>query len=140
MVTPKSNIDITLGNTYSYQNFDSSIFQILDNGTQNDLNDAENTNNVDYAFNDVFLGLHYKFIVGEFTFNPGVTAHHYSMKDSQLGDSFTRNFNRFLPDFYALWQIKKSETLTYNFSLTNNFTDIVKLAEGYVFSSYNSFV
>ncbi len=38
MVTPKSNINLTLGNTYSYQNFDSSIFQILDNGTQNQSN------------------------------------------------------------------------------------------------------
>lgn len=138
MLTPKSNINVTLGNTYSYQNFDSSIFQILDNGTQNDLSDAENSNNVNYAFNDAFLGLHYKFIFGEFTFNPGVSAHHYTTKDSQLGESFSRNFNRLLPDFYALWQIKKSETLTYNFSLTNNFTDIVKLAEGYVFSNYNS--
>ncbi len=55
MVTPKSNINITFGNTYSYQNFNSHIFQILDNGTQNDLNAPENNNDVNYAFNDVFF-------------------------------------------------------------------------------------
>ena len=43
-----------------------------------------------------------------------------------------------LPDFFALYQIKKAETLTYNFSLTNDFTDINKLAEGFVLSNYNS--
>lgn len=138
MLTPKSNINLTLGNTYSYQNFNSSIFQILDNGTVNNLDAEENTNDVDYSFNDVFLGLHYKFLIGEFTFNPGISLHHYNTKDSQLGTDNTTNFNRILPDVFAQWQIKKSETLTYNFSLTNNFTDIVKLSEGYVFSNYNS--
>lgn len=138
MVTPKSNINLTLGNTYSYQNFDSSIFQILDNGTQNDLTAVENSNNVDYAFNDVFLGVHYKFLKGKFTFNPGFSVHQYNMIDNQLGSSNKESFTRILPDVYALWQIKKSQTLTYNYSFTNTFTDINKLAEGYVFSNYNS--
>lgn len=138
MVTPKSNINITLGNTNSYQNFDSHIFQVLDNGSQNFLNSPENNNDVNYAFNDAFLGLHYKFIKGKFTFNPGVSAHAYSMNNEQLGSEYKKTFYRVLPDVYALWQLKKSETLTYNFSLANNFTDINKLAEGYLVSSYNS--
>ncbi|MFD2891909.1 carboxypeptidase regulatory-like domain-containing protein [Flavobacterium chuncheonense] len=138
MLTSKSNINFTLGNTYSYQNFNSHIFQILDNNSVNDLNDVANNNDVDYAFNDVFLGVHYKFLLGKFTFTPGFSVHNYSTNDTQLGTSFSQSFNRFLPDVYALWQIKKSETLTYNYSLTNNFTDINRLAEGYVFSNYNS--
>lgn len=138
MLSPKSNINLTLGNTFSNQNFDSHIFQILDDNSQNDLNNEENNNNVDYVFNDLFLGVHYKFLIGKFTFTPGFSVHQYNMKDSQLGSDNSQSFNRFLPDVYALWQIKKSETLTYNFSLTNNFTDVVKLAEGYVFSNYNS--
>ena len=138
MVTPKSNINLTLGNTYSYQNFDSSILQMLDDGSQNNLSSTENSNNVNYSFNDVFLGVHYKFLLGKFTFNPGFSVHQYNMNDEQLGTSNKQSFNRILPDVYALWQIKKSETLTYNYSLTNNFTDINKLAQGYVFSNYNS--
>jgi len=138
MLTPKSNINFTLGNTYSYQNFNSHIFQILDSGTRNDLNDPANNNDVNYAFNDVFLGLHYKFITGKFTFNPGVSFHSYSMNNQQLGSDFKRNFFRVLPDVYALYQIKKSETLTYNFTLQNDFTDIAQLAEGTIFSSYRS--
>ncbi len=138
MLTAKSNINITAGNTYSHQNFDSSIFQILNNNVQNDLTAPENNNDVNYDFNDVFLGLHYKFLMGKFTFNPGFSVHNYQTNDEQLGGSNKNSFNRILPDFYALWQLKKSETLTYNFSLANNFTDITKLAQGYVFSNYNS--
>nr|WP_315208742.1 carboxypeptidase-like regulatory domain-containing protein [uncultured Flavobacterium sp.] len=138
MVTPKSNINVTLGNTYSHQNFNSSIFQILDNETVNNLDDVANTNDVNYNFNDTFLGLHYKILSGKFTFTPGVSLHTYTMTNEQLGSSNGQNFFRALPDFLAIYQIKKAETLTYNFSYTNNFTDINQLAEGFVLSNYNS--
>ncbi|WP_396181898.1 carboxypeptidase regulatory-like domain-containing protein [Flavobacterium sp.] len=138
MVTPKSNINVTIGNTYSYQNFNSNMFQTLDNGSQNNLSDSKNTNQVNYVFNDAFVGLHYKMLVGKFTFNPGVTLHQFNTNDTQLNSTNKMSFNRVLPDFFALWQMKKSQTLSYNFSLSNNFTDVVKLAQGYVFSNYNS--
>jgi len=138
MVTPKSNINVTLGNTYSFQSFNSGIYQILDNGNTNDLNAAENTNKVNYTFNDAFLGLHYKILSGKFTVTPGVSVHSYAMNNEQLGSKYKQSFERLLPDLYVLYQIKKAESLTYNFSFTNNFTDINKLAEGYVFNSYNS--
>ncbi len=138
MVTPKSNINITLGNTYSYQDFNSHIFQMLDNGDRNDLNDPENNNQVNYNFNDTFLGFHYKILSGKFTLTPGVSLHSYSMTNTQLGTDYSQNFTKVLPDFFALYQIKKSETLTYNFSLSNDFTDINQLAAGYVLSDYSS--
>ncbi|WP_264532112.1 carboxypeptidase-like regulatory domain-containing protein [Flavobacterium sp. N502540] len=138
MVTPKSNINITLGNTFSYQDFNSHIFQILDNGTKNDLNDPTNNNQVQYNFNDAFLGFHYKILAGKFTLTPGVSVHTYNMKNAQSGTDYSQNFMKVLPDFFALYQIKKSETLTYNFSLSNDFTDINQLASGYVLSDYSS--
>jgi hypothetical protein len=138
MVTPKSNLNVTFGNTYSYQNFNTSIYQVLDNGSTNNLNDPSNNNDVNYKFNDAFLGLHYKMLSGKFTFTPGVSLHNYTMNNEQLGSNYKQNFTRVLPDFYALYQIKKAETLTYNFGLTNNFTDINKLAQGYVLNSYSS--
>ena len=138
MVTPKSNINVTVGNTNSNQNFNTHLFQILDNGAQNDLNAPQNNNQVFYTFNDAFVGLHYKILKGKFTFTPGVSYHYYNTNSQQLGSNLQNNFNKLLPDLYILYQIKKSETLTYNFSLTNDFTDITKLAEGYLMSSYNS--
>ena len=138
MVTPKSNINITLGNTYSYQDFNSHIFQMLDNGDRNDLNNPENNNQVKYNFNDTFLGFHYKILSGKFTLTPGVSVHSYTMKNTQSGKDYSQNFMKVLPDFFALYQIKKSETLTYNFSLSNDFTDVNQLASGYVLSDYSS--
>lgn len=138
MVTPKNNINLTLGNTYSIQNFNSSIFQILDDKTVNNLNDVVNTNNVNYIFKDVFLGLHYKVLSGKFTFTPGVSVHYFALNNIQLETSNTQNFYRALPDFMTIYQIKKAESLTYSFSFTNNFTDINRLSEGIIFSNYNN--
>ena len=138
MLTPKSNLNITLGNTNSHQSFNSSIFQILDNGTINDLEATENTNDVKYDFNDAFLGLHYKILTGKFTFTPGVSLHAYNMKNQQLGTAYKQDFFRILPDFYALYQIKKSESLTYNFSFTNSFTDVNQLVQGKILQGYSS--
>ena len=138
LITPKTNINLTIGTTYSYQSFDSSIYQILDNGSRNNLSNSENTNEVIYHFNDSFVGLHYKILTGKFTFTPGVSLHSYNMTNNQLGSSFNLKFFRILPDFLAIYQIKKAESLTYNYALTNNFTDINKLAEGNVLNGYNS--
>jgi len=138
MITPKSNINITLGNTYSKQSFNSSMYQILDNGNVNNLDNPQNTNDVNYRFNDAFLGLHYKILTGKFTFTPGVSLHTYALNNEQLGTSYKQNFSRILPDFLAVYQIKKAESLTYNFSFTNNFTDINRQAAGFVLNSYSS--
>lgn len=138
MVTPKTNFNVTLGNTYSYQNFNSYIFQLLDDGTRNNLNNPKNTNQVTYNFNDAFLGLHYKMLLGKVTITPGFSGHFYSMKNQQLGTDVTKSFTKVLPDLFLLYQIKKAETLTYNFSLNNVFTDISQLVSGYILNGYSS--
>lgn len=138
MLTAKSNVNVTVGNTFSHQNFDSSIFQVLDNASNFNLNAPQSTNDVNYNFNDTFLGLHYKILSGKFTFTPGISFHNYDMTNTQLGSSYNQKFFRVLPDFLAIYQLKRAESLTYNYALTNNFTDINKLAQGYVLNGYNS--
>jgi len=137
MLTPKSNINVTVGNTYSYQNFNSDIFQILDNGNTSELNPSTG-NKVSYQFNDVFLGLHFKFITGKFTFNPGFSVHKYNTFNEQRNLNTSDDFYRILPDVYAIYQLKKAESLTYNYAMTTDFTDIAKLSEGYVLNNYNA--
>jgi hypothetical protein len=138
MVTPKSNFNVTLGNTYSYQNFNSYIFQMLDNGTRNDLNNPTNNNEVTYNFNNAFIGLHYKMLLGKITITPGFSEHFYNMNNAQLATTANNSFNKILPDLHVLYQIKKAETLTYNYSLSNVFTDISKLVQGYILNGYSS--
>ena len=122
MLTPKTNLNFTLANSYVYQSLQSSIDQRLDNGTINELNAPENNNDVSYRYNDTYLGFHFKWLTGKFTFTPGVTLHRFNLTNIQLGTDVRQELFRLLPDFQMIYQIKKSETLTYNFGITNNFT------------------
>ena len=147
ILNTKSNINLTLGAIYSNQRFNSNIFQFLDNGNRldpvtniinNDGNIASSINDVDYTFGDIYLGAHYRLKTGKFTITPGVSFHAYSNKNSQFGETFEDNFFNILPDFETLIQFKKSESLTFNYRMTNTFTDVTNIAEGIVLNDYNS--
>lgn len=138
VLTPKTNLNFTLANSYVYQSLQSSIDQRLDNGTINELNAPENNNDVSYRYNDTYLGFHFKWLTGKFTFTPGVTLHRFNLTNEQLGTAVNQELYRLLPDFQMIYQIKKSETLTYNFGITNNFTNINNYAVGTIFNSYSS--
>jgi hypothetical protein len=137
-ISNKSILNVTAGNSNAFQTYNSSLLQILEDKSVNPVEQAAYNNDVRYAFNDVFLGLHYKFIVGKFTFNPGFSIHQYNTNNQQFGTRYQLNFSRFLPDMFARWDLKKSENITYNFNVRNGFNDINSLVEGFIFTNFNS--
>ncbi|AMC10901.1 hypothetical protein Lupro_06425 [Lutibacter profundi] len=136
LLTPKSNINLTLGTLLSKQNLTSTISQNLENGSVLNFSNAVLNNNVDYNFTDLFLGVHYKMVSGIFTFNPGVSLHYYQTKDTQLDAKIKRDKIKLLPDVYARLQLKSSESLRFNYSISTQFPDINKIAEAYILSNY----
>ena len=78
ILTPKSNLNFTFGVTDVKQNFNSNIFQILDNNSQVSFNDDILNNNVDFKFNDAAAD--YRFITGIFTMEPGFTINSYKSR------------------------------------------------------------
>ena len=142
ILNKKSNLNFTLGTILSHQKFDSNIFQFLDDGSRLDTNlssdNASDVNAIDYKFSDLYLGLHYRLKTGIFTITPGVSAHAYNVTNTQFGQKVTDNFFRFLPDLNVLMQLKKSETLTLNYRMQNQFTDVSNFASGLVLNNYNA--
>lgn len=142
ILNQKSDLNITLGTIYSKQDFDSNIFQTLDDGTQVEamptINDGLSTNDIGYRFSDVYLGAHYRLKSGLFTFTPGLSAHAYSSKNEQFNEEYVDNFFRLLPDFNVILQLKKSEQITFNYAMQTDFTDVNQLARGLVLNSYSS--
>ena len=71
IINPKSNLNFTLGTILSHQSFESNIFQFLDQGSQlqptPSFNNGLATNDVEYNFSDLYLGVHYRFRTGKFT-------------------------------------------------------------------------
>ncbi|WP_339752424.1 TonB-dependent receptor [uncultured Winogradskyella sp.] len=142
ILNAKSNINLTLGTILSNQQFNSNIFQFLDDGSLFNptptFNDGRDSNDVEYNFSDLYVGVHYRFKTGKFTFTPGVSFHAYGNKNTQGGETFEDNFFNVLPDFEARVQFKKSESLQFNYNMTNTFTDVTNIAEGLVLNNYNS--
>ncbi|HUH29623.1 carboxypeptidase regulatory-like domain-containing protein [Gelidibacter sp.] len=142
ILTARSNINFTLGTILSKQNFDSEIFQYLDDDTVFDptptFNDGLDTNNTDYNFSDMYVGAHYQFKTGIFTITPGLSAHAYSSKNVQFGEEYKKNFFKLLPDFDMRIQLKKSENISLTYNMNTQFTDVTNLARGIVLNNYNS--
>jgi len=132
-----SNLNFTLGTTYSNQKFNSSIFQILDNGNRNNFEADDFNNDVAYTFSDIFLGLHYKLKTGKFTITPGVTLHNYNLRNKQLNTTASQNDWRLLPDLNVILELKKSENLRFNYAITSEYSDVNDYAQAYVFNNYN---
>lgn len=142
IINNKSNINLTLGSIVSRQDFNSTIFQFLEDGTFFEptptFNAGRAINDTQYDFTDLYLGVHYRFKAGIFTITPGFSVHAYSNKNTQFGEQYGEDFFRFLPDFETRIQLKKSESLTFNYNMKNQFTDVTKLAEGIILNSFNN--
>ena len=142
IINQKSNLNITFGSILSFQAFDSSIFQFLSSGNSFNptpvINNGLSSNDIVYNFRDFYLGTHYRFRTGIFTFTPGFSVHAYGNKNEQNNRLIEDNFVRILPDFEMRIQLKKSESLTLNYRMQNQFTDVTRLAEGLVLNNYSS--
>lgn len=142
IINNKSNINLTLGSIVSRQDFNSTIFQFLENGVFFEptptFNQGRAINDTQYDFSDLYLGVHYRFKAGIFTITPGFSVHAYSNKNTQFGVQYGEDFFRLLPDFETRIQLKKSESLTFNYNMKNQFTDVTKLAEGIILNSFNN--
>ncbi|AGC77832.1 hypothetical protein LX97_01991 [Nonlabens dokdonensis] len=142
ILNTKSNINVTLGTIISRQQFNSSLFQFLDDGSQFDptptINDGLDVNDTEYNFSDIYLGARYRVKTGKFTITPGVSVHAYGNKNTQQGQTFEENFFRVLPEFETRIQFKKSEALTLRYDMRNQFTDVTRLARGIVLNNFNN--
>ncbi|GAA4965316.1 carboxypeptidase regulatory-like domain-containing protein [Algibacter aquimarinus] len=150
IINPKSNISFTLGTILSRQDFNSDIFQFLDetgsNNTQAinpNIDDGEGNvlggvNDTQYNFSDIYLATRYNVRTGKFTFRPGLSVHAYGNQNIQFGETFEDNFFRILPEFEARVQFKKSESLTFNYRMNNQFTDVTSIAENIVLNSFDA--
>ena len=141
ILNKRSNLNFTLGTILSRQEFNSNIFQFLEDGSifnpTPTINDGLATNDTEYNFSDVYLGVHYRVKTGKFTFTPGFSLHAYGNKNTQFGETFKDNFFRLLPDVETRIQFKKSEALTVRYEMRNQFTDVTRLAQGLVLNRYD---
>lgn len=136
VLNKNNHIYSTLGNTYLNQQFFTRDFQELEDGSINEFNSENFGNDLDFNLNDLFIGLHYKFKTGIFTFDQGAFLHHYHWKAQQKND-ITKNKFVLLPNFSAEAQIGQLKELEFNYEIKSSFSDASKFANKYYLQSYN---
>ena len=137
VLNKNNHIYSTLGNTYLNQQFFTRDFQELDDGNLNDFSDGNFGNDLDFSLNDLFLGLHYKFQLGIFSFDQGLFLHYYQWRVSQQS-VISKDKVVVLPGFSAEAKLSQTKELEFNYRLQTSFSDASKFASRYYLSSYNS--
>ncbi len=137
IINKMNHIEFTAGGSYTNQTLGSNISQVVGEDII-DFTDTNLMNDVRFVLGDVYGGVHYRTKFGKLTVKPGFNVHLYQTKDTQWGNQINRNWAMVLPDFYAKYAIKKSSSLTLNYSMQAAFTDVNKAALGVLIQSYNS--
>lgn len=138
VLNSQSHLNFTLGTLVSTQDFNSSLWQTLDDKSQSVFSEDKYNNDVQFRFSDMYLGAHYKVVFDKFTVEPGIKYHYYTTNDSQLASDNKNSFVQLLPDFYANYQFKKTQSLRFNYDMSTQFTDVKNLSQGLLFNNYNS--
>ena len=127
----------TVGNKFLNQQFTTNDFQQLDDDAVNNFSSNGFGNDLDFNLNDFFVGLHYKFRAGMFTFKQGAEIHNYTW---QVNQTTNVNQNKWivLPDFYAKIEFNKSKKIQINYNLKTSFSDASRFANRFYLQSYNS--
>lgn len=137
VLNASNHIYTTLGYYGLNENFSTADKQELDNGSFNDFSASGFGNELDYRLTDLYLGLHYKFRKGIFTFNQGVDFHHYNWSVQQQ-NQFKNSKWVALPEFLAKIEFNKSKSLEIRYNLRTNFSDASKLSNRFYLQSYNA--
>jgi len=130
-----NHIYTSLGNEYKKEIFIAKSHQVLDNRIINEF--AAFNNDLDFKLNDFFVGFHYKFRTGIFTFKQGVYAHNYRLYLQQQTNTEIKKWV-VLPDFLLKIKFNNSKKITFKYNLKSSFSNASQFANQLYLRSYNS--
>ncbi|MHA7829719.1 MAG: carboxypeptidase-like regulatory domain-containing protein [Flagellimonas sp.] len=133
-----NHIYTTFGTNLRFDDFTSGEIQQLTNGSVNDFSENGFGNQIDYRFNDTFLGLEYKFLAGIFTVKSGLFYHNYIWDNNQEGLSVNNSTQVLLPAFDAEAEFNSSEKIRFRYRQRMQFPTIDQLGANFMLRSFNS--
>ena len=133
-----NHIYFTLGYQLAFDDYKTSDFQILDDGSINDFSFSNFGNNVNFNFNETYFGVHYKFQKGKFILKPGVFYHTYNWNITQFDNRSTNNKIILLPEFNSDIEFSQTKKLNLKYNLKVRFPNISQLANRFNLIDFNS--
>jgi hypothetical protein len=132
-----NHINFRIGNVYSAQTLTS---EIVERAGEQDLpiDDQQLQNDVDFTFKDFYASLLYKTKWGDLELTPSLNLHYYDVVNRQLGEENGFNKTLLLPAVNARYNFRQSHSLTLNYNVRADFTDIQNVARGLIVRNYNN--
>lgn len=132
------HIYFTLGSQLTFDDYQTSEFQRLEDSSINDFTTSNFGNDTGFNFNDTFIGVHYKAQKGKVTFKPGLFYHYYNWNTTQFDERTTNNKPILLPEFTTDVEFSSTKKLTFKYNLKTRFPSISQLANRFTLLSFNS--
>ena len=126
-----------IGNNYGNSKLFTSENQYLTNGTVNDFKTNGFGNDIDYKLNDSYFGLEYKFKIGKWTNKPAIYVHWYNLITNQFNAENKVSKKLLQPQFNSKYEFSQSETLEFNYKLSNTFAEVSQYANNFTLQNYN---
>lgn len=133
-----NHINFKIGNSYSSQQLNSNMLERTSDGTESAITESNLINLVDYTFQDFYAGVLYKTKLGKLTLTPALNLHYYDIENVQDGASEGFSKTLLLPSVNAKYQFRSSHSITVNYDVNAEFTDVQNVAQGIIVRGYNS--
>ena len=137
VINKNNHIDFFTGLDMNAQKLISDITQIVDN-SEIHFAETDLLNNVFYNYLDVYFGFNYKIKIKKLIINAGALLHIYNLNNRQLNTKIKTEKVLLFPDVRLRYDFKKARTLTLDYTIKAEFTDIENLAKAFIIRNYNS--
>ncbi|MFN3907609.1 MAG: carboxypeptidase-like regulatory domain-containing protein [Flavobacterium sp.] len=127
-----------LGINSEQTHVNTSEEQLLTNGQSISFENEGFGNDLFYRFNDYYLGLEYKFKIGNWINKPMIYQHFYELKTQNISNNqkFTPYFLE--PQWLSEFDPNSSEKITFHYKLTNQFPNANQMANQFTLQSFNA--
>jgi len=133
-----NHINVRVGNVFTSQKLTSSLSERLSNETEVPITDPIFQNDVDFTFRDFYASVLYKTKIGDLELTPSINLHYYDIDNIQPAGNTGFDKTLLLPALNARYRFRSSHSLTFNYSVSADFTDVQNFAQGIIVRNYNN--
>lgn len=138
IINSHNHLYFTVGDDYRKTNFNQTAFQDITNGEKNSFAQEDFGNKMNYDFNDAYVKLEYKFMIGKLTNTAAVGFHYYTMKTHQIENNTSLSRFYVEPEWESTYEFSDSEKLKLKYSLENDFPKSELLNNRFEIRNYNA--
>lgn len=133
-----NHVYTSFGSLLTFDDYNTTEFQMLEDKSINDFSQSGFGNQTNLNFNNLFLGIHYKFKIGNVTYKPGIFYHKYIWNINQGNQELNSSKNVLLPELTVNFKSKLKNRVTLKYALKTRFPQISQFGDRFTMLRFNS--